>query len=284
MKRILHILMAIALSLGALLSCDDHDDTLVTTGEVVVEGWIEDGEFPVVKLTSPVRIFSQWQSVDSLNNIVLRWEHVTVSNGEQTVTLTGQYDSRYFPPYIYTTTDLRGRAGDTYRLTVHRSGQPDVVATTTIPPRARVDSFSMEQFNGSDTLRSVFAHVSIPRQPVTYYKLFTRHNSNSKDYLSSFLGVIRSDMIPADGRIAVHKGRTNLIRRYSPSFVRGDTVIVRFAQIDSVAYEYWRSYEEMLSLSRNTFFPTTTNMPTSVSGGMGFWQGMGSSYYQIVIK
>jgi len=58
---------------------------------------------------------------------------------------------------------------------------------------------------------------------------------------------------------------------------------VRFARIDSAAYEYWRIHEDIVMLASNPFFPTTTSLPQSISGAYGFWQGMGTNYYTVPI-
>jgi len=278
-----HIFLTIAAIVLTLVACSD-DDNSSEEQQVVVEGWIEDGEFPVVKLSSTIPLTDKYQSLDSLGRYILRWQRITISDGSQTVTLSGKIDERYFPPYIYTTTDMRGQTGRTYRLTIHRTDMPDITAETTIPESVPIDSFSTEIFDGNPTRRSIYAHTTIPPYPITYYKVFTRQKAESQDYLSSFLGVMRSDMIPADGRISVQPGRTNFEKNYIPYYNVGDTVFVRFAQIDSISYEYWRSFEDMLSLSRNSLFPTTKNMPGSLPDALGYWQGLGSRYYRVIVE
>ena len=85
---------------------------------LVVEGWIEDGGFPVVMLTRSLPVTTEYQSMDDLSDYMLRWARVTVSNGEDSVVLTGKYDRGYFPLFIYTTSRMRGEAGKEYTLTV----------------------------------------------------------------------------------------------------------------------------------------------------------------------
>ena len=252
----------------------------------VVEGWIEDNGYPMVKLTYSIPIKEDYQSLDSLERYIARWERITISDGSQTVTLTGRMNDAYFPPYVYTTTDMKGVAGRTYTLTVHASdyGKRDITAVTTIPPVApAIDSFSVASVSSEDKRYQLFAHTNIPAQPITYYKIFTQVGNKSQDFLSSYLGVLRSDMIPADGQIAIHQGRTNLDKEFTPYFTEGDTVSIRFARIDSISYEYWRAYEDMLSLSRNPLFPATISMPHTILGAYGFWQGYGSRYYSVRI-
>ena len=70
---------------------------------------------------------------------------------------------------------------------------------------------------------------------------------------------------------------------YTPYFKQGDQVMVRFAQIDSTAYAFWRSFEDMLSLSRIPLFPATVNMPKALPNAYGFWQGWNATYLSVKI-
>ena len=70
---------------------------------------------------------------------------------------------------------------------------------------------------------------------------------------------------------------------YTPYFKQGDQVMVRFAQIDSTAYAFWRSFEDMLSLSRIPLFPATVNMPKTLPEAYGFWQGWNASYHSVIV-
>lgn len=280
-----------------LVACQDDEENSLQSS-CVVEGWIEDGGFPIVKLTQSMPVYTDRRrtSLNSLDQYVIKWARVTISDGSQTVTLTGKMDGDYFPPYVYTTTSLRGKAGRTYTLTVYRDDEPPIIAQTTIPEKkgTLIDSLTFEPVSTSDTLFQVFAHVTIQPQPVTYYRIFVNTDLNSsQDFLPSLLGVMRSDMI-SNGRISVNQGRANIRLAeniedigknydYVPYFTHGDTVMVRFSQIDSTAYAYWRNYEDILSLSTMPLFPTTTNMPMQIPNIYGFWQGWQSEYRLIAL-
>ena len=291
-RRLLPILLILL-----LVACQDDEENSLQSS-CVVEGWIEDGGFPIVKLTQSMPVYTDRRrtSLNSLDQYVIKWARVTISDGSQTVTLTGKMDGDYFPPYVYTTTSLRGKAGRTYTLTVYRDDEPPIIAQTTIPEKkgTLIDSLTFEPVSTSDTLFQVFAHVTIQPQPVTYYRIYVNPDLNSsQDFLPSLLGVMRSDMI-SNGRISVNQGRANIRlaeniedigknNSYSPYFTYGDTVMVRLCQIDSTAYEYWRSYEDMLSLSTTPLFPTTVNMPMPIPNIYGFWQGWQSEYRLIAL-
>ena len=273
--------LTVCLAWGLLLCGCGDEDFPKPARQYVVEGWIEEGHFPTVKLTYTLPFSEDYINFDSVENYVARWQRVTVSDGEYTVALTGSMRRDNLPPYVYTTTDMRGQAGKSYTLTLYPVGQQPVTAVCTIPERTVVKSFSCHRLETQDTLFQIFATLDIPPTPVTYYRIFTRMLGDEGDFLPSFLGVFRSDMVGSDGKVAVHCGRSNIEEDYSPYFHEGQQVEVRFCRIDSAAYEYWRSFEDMLSLSRIPLFPVTNNMAGNVSGALGFWQGWGSSYYMV---
>ena len=123
------IIMVIA---GMLVACE-ADFTTEKKSDMVVEGWIDEGGYPVVILTKSLTISDKYQRIDSLAQYLIRWAKVSVSDGERKVVLTGKYDSRFFPPYIYTTGNMRGIAGKTYNLDIeykdwHATATTDVLA------------------------------------------------------------------------------------------------------------------------------------------------------------
>ena len=106
------------LLLCAALTACESDYLGTAESQLVVEGWIENEGYPVVILSRSVPISEDYTPMDELDQYLLRWAKVTVSDGQNSVVLTGKYDSGYFPPYIYTTGRLKGRAGKSYTLTV----------------------------------------------------------------------------------------------------------------------------------------------------------------------
>ena len=86
--------------------------------EIVVEGWIEDNKPPIVILSKTLTLSDEYQSLTDLRDYIVTWAKVSVSDGVDTVVLTGKYDPEYFPSYIYTTGRMFGRVGATYTLKV----------------------------------------------------------------------------------------------------------------------------------------------------------------------
>ena len=83
---------------------------MVYPPQLVVEGWIDEGGFPVVILSETVPISDIYADVNTLNDRVIKWAKVSIDDGENEVILTGKNSPSYFPPYIYTTSRMRGVA------------------------------------------------------------------------------------------------------------------------------------------------------------------------------
>ena len=265
-----------------LASCEADKGSNATPG-LVVEGWIDNGRFPVVILTRTVPITGEYQPIDNLTDYAERWATVRVSDGKREVTLIATYDEKYFPPYVYTTSEMRGETGKTYRLTVDCTDGSHAEAVTSIPASVPIDSFELKNVGEADTLRQLYGFITDTRDSMRYYKLFTHVTGDDYGYLSSYLGIVSSDLLPADGRVAVNQGRINLRKDFTPYFAIGDTVLVKLACMDAPAYKFWREFEDILTLSRNPLFPVTNNMSSNVSGALGYWFGYGSTFYTVTV-
>ena len=97
MKKVLFLLVFVAL---CMTSCEEESSKGSGASSIVVEGWIEDGGFPVVIVTRSMAVSSEYHGSDELSDYLVRWARVVVSDGIDTVTLTGKYDPGYYPSYI----------------------------------------------------------------------------------------------------------------------------------------------------------------------------------------
>ena len=96
MRKIYLLLILMPALLSAFASCTPQ----VVDEHLVVDGWIEDGGYPVVIVTSSFPTLEKRWTQDDLAKHVLRLATVTVSDGENSVTLVGQRNDDYFPPYM----------------------------------------------------------------------------------------------------------------------------------------------------------------------------------------
>ncbi|MBO7192334.1 MAG: DUF4249 domain-containing protein [Bacteroidales bacterium] len=277
MKRILSYVALIF-----LCACSE-DFVLEYEPELVVEGWIESDGYPVVIVTSTVPIEDKYIPLDSLQNHLIRWAKVSVSDGEQEVVLTGRMNNDYFPPYIYTTSRLKGQAGKKYKLKVEYSGRV-VTAETTIPAPVPLEWIKVRSSEDGD--RYLTAGLKDDPEEKNYYKFFTKVVGKDSSYVSSFMGLIDDEMLSDDINEVIIRGEFEPDFGKSESSVyysEGDMVLVRFCTLDKAAFDYWEDHEDIISLSLNPFFPVNKKMRSNISTGYGYWAGYGSTYYRVSV-
>lgn len=258
----------------------DEEDDLVS--ELVIEGWIEDGGYPVVYIGKS--LLPEETDQISLKDYVVRWGKVSISDGTKTVILTGSYTSEKYRPYRYDTFDMKGEAGKTYRLHAEYDGQT-VTAVTTIPVPVAIDSLKAMPCD-NDTSYYVKACFRDDRQTDDYYVLFSKRQHKDPGFLLSFMGVISDEVTGEKVEADVYRGASFLsaMDKYSTIyFTSGDTVHVKLCHIDKASYLFWNSFSNMLNLSSNMFFPYTNNPESNIVGGKGYWCGYGACTRTIII-
>ena len=262
---------------GAMLTSCDGEHLPVVPPQLVVEGWIEDGGYPVVIVTSSLPISEEYMPTDQvLADYILRWATVTIYCGEDSVILTGKYDNGYFPPYIYTTTRMKGEHGKTYSLKVEYKDKV-ATATTTIPPRPDVIRFRLEKCEDSDSLYQVKVVFADNKEEKNYYQLFSRVGAENKQYLASYLGSIDDNVLGDTTEVAIYRGHEVLATMdYTPYFRPNDTISVKLSQIDEASFHFWDDYIKILSLSHNPFMAPQRSIRYNIVNGSGYWCGMNS--------
>lgn len=272
--------------LATMLTSCDEDHLAVTQPQLVVEGWIEDGGYPVVIVTSSIPISEEYMPAETLSDYIVRWATVTVYCGEDSAVLTGKYDKGYFPPYIYTTSRMKGEQGKNYSLKVEYKDMV-ATATTTIPPRPDVMRFRLEKCEDSDTMYQVKVVFTDNKEEKNYYQLFSKVGAENKQYLASYLGSIDDDVLGDTTEVAVYRGHEMLSTMdYTPYFRPNDTISVKLSQIDEASFHFWDDYIKILSLSSNPFMAPQRSIRYNIVNGFGYWCGMNSvkDYFVIPYK
>lgn len=252
--------------------------------QIVVEGWIDAGGYPVVILTTTVSISEEAKEWESLKDNVIRWAKVSVSDGDQEVVLTGRKNTDYFPPYVYTTARLQGEPGKTYTLKVEYSGRV-VTAQTSIPQPIPLQWIKVSP-SAQKGKAEIVAGLEDNAETKDYYKFFTKVISEDSSYVSSFMGLINDDILGKDvNEIKVNRGIPMKLGSTESSglFPDDSQVMIKFCTLDAKSFEYWEDFEDLASLSTNPFFPVTRKIRSNVNGGLGYWAGYGSSIYRVSI-
>jgi hypothetical protein len=197
--------------------------------------------------------------------------------------LTGQKNDNYFPPYIYTTVFMTGKAGRRYDLKVEYSNRT-VTSSTTIPAPKQLEYIKVVKASEKDGMYSIVGGLKDNPMTKDYYKVFTKVRDKDKTYVSSFLGLTDDEILDEDIReIPINNGTGVVGERVEAFFTAEDFVSVRFCTLDKESWTYWNDFEEVQSLASNMLFPISTDIRSNVKGGLGYWAGYGSSYYKVSI-
>jgi len=258
------------------LACDSVDEPPVETPPLVIEGWIEEGENPVVTVARAILLAEE----DTLSDdYVEKWARVSIYDGENRYLLTGKIDRNYTLQFVYTSSRLRGQMGHTYRLVVETE-RDTVEAVTTMQPAVSIESITPQRVESSTSdeyllnlkLKGVVAEGR--------YKVFTKVVDRDKVFHGSFLGTFTgADYDPEIG-INVSSGVNSTYdeEEFTHYFKSGETVYVKVCSLDEPAYRFWKAYDSAVSMSGNLLFTFSKNCPTNVAGGLGYFAAYGTSF------
>ena len=247
--------------------------------QLVVEAWAEDNGRPVVIVTTAVPVSTEYKDLSELQDHIVRWAKVTISDGTEETVLSGRVNRDYFPPYIYSKDTYRIHAGKEYSIKVSYGG---IVASSSVrvPHPEQLDFIRVEAVPDRDDAYRLVAGIGDNSKRKGRYKFFVKRDKKDSTYMSSFLGYVNE---VSQNEVAVYNGMSVLSDEFEQYFAADDYVYVKFCVLDDVTWQYWSDYEDLTSLSRNPFFPVTSSIRSNISGGLGYFSGYGASYYEVSI-
>jgi len=264
--------------------------------QLVVQGEIENGGPPVILLTHSIGFFS---SVDfsSLQDIFVHQATVTVSDGVRTVPLKEYViDTLGSTKFYFWTVDtgnlasaLFGQLGGYYTLTIVTGGKT-YTSTVKIPYPKGPDSLYLTTPNikGRATpphALELFCSYADPDTLGNYVRYFTRRNSESFYpgglYSDEFVnGKYISNVDLFAGFDDSTKANTDSLLFFYP----GDTVTLRWCEVDKSVYDFWNTYQFSVQAGANPF-ATPINIKSNINGGaLGVWCGYGTLYSTLIVK
>lgn len=272
-----------AMIIGLVLLSQSCEEGFIPSDrdELIVEGWIDADGFPVVIITHslPVRLKDEGIKVSQIAKFMETSAKVTVSDGETSVTLTGKLDQGYFPPYIYTTSRLRGEAGKSYTLTVQTKDR-FLTANTTIPLDGPVvDSVVCHELEGSDTLCSVLLYLKNLPDRKEYFKTFFQDGPSLAQFRSTYLGVIDDAIADSTVKIPIMRTIRDDFKEDKRRYFNTDSLLsLKVATMDSVSFCFWKMFSGSTITNYSSFLmsSSTDNLPTNIDGGIGYWCGYNS--------
>jgi hypothetical protein len=276
MKRYIAILSAL------LLICSCMTDRLKEyPDQLVVEGWIENGESPVVFVTSTVAATEKSQNAADLIGHLAWNAQVTVTYNEQTYKLLPTFTQDYLLGLYYTNNALKGVVGGEYRLDVSWNGMT-ASGTTSIKTPGSIDSISVKVSEDDDTLYVLKAHIKPDEN--RYYRFFTKVIGQDSTYNASFLGLYDRELIKEDELVFVNRGDSNPFRSQQLYHRYNDSVSFKLAAIDASAYEFWSKFGENSAFGSLALIPYSYNVVGNLDGALGYWFGYGVTKYELKIE
>ena len=266
-----------------------------TTTDLVVDASIENDRFPMVVLTRSLEYFSRLDP-SLLTSSYVHNARVTMSTGGITAQLredSAKNDSTGLMSYYYTFSDFfsgpkfRGEFNTKYNMEI-QVGNSVYTASTTIPGLNKyIDSLWWENTPDprDSLLVSLKARIVDPPGYGNYTRYFT--SINAGPYYPGRNSVF-DDQI-TDGTtytVTVDKGvnRNFPIDAEDDSFFnKGDSVVVKLANIDKATFDFWRTMEFNYQSVGNPF-STPTVVISNISGGaLGYFGGYAVQYKGLLI-
>ncbi|MBS7230109.1 DUF4249 domain-containing protein [Flavobacterium psychroterrae] len=266
-----------------LLSCskDDFSEQSLES-KIVVEGWIEEGDYAQVLLSSSIPVTDVIDSTNVLNHVI-RSAKITISDGQTSEVLRVKNDKNRVPPFVYFGSALMGEAGKQYSLKIEYLDRV-VEAVTTIPKSVQLKSAEYIKKSAADTTGYVFVYFDDPVNEKNYYQIATRIEGKESIFVPAFYGNL-DDKNFTKSSVSVQVNRGVLLfpkTVFTPYFVDGDVIYVKLRTQNKETLDFWNSWQNEIVNSRNPIYPANTSLKSNIKGGIGIWAGYGQS--TLVVK
>ena len=265
MKKSLHIILLLILA-----ACSRTEE--VGRSQLVVEGWIENGGHPVVMVSESIGIATgREMGASSILDHIAKWAKVSVSDGTKTEILTGIPDSDYFPPYIYTSSNITGEVGKTYTLKVEYKDY-SVEASTVIPEPVPIDRVYVQSV--TDTTAAVRVCFTDPPEKEQYYKIFTKTEGKDAHYHPSAMTNLSDESLDGYTEVFLYSTQRLMDSVDWPNIHVGDVMWIKLCSIDKKTFDYWDNFEIMLASNAFSMY-FESDLESNLDGALGYWAGYG---------
>lgn len=268
MKRILFYSILLLLA----LSCTRKEQPGET--QLVVEGWIENGEHPVVMVSESIGVTTNTPiDASEMVNHLAKWAKVSISDGDETVILTGMGTADLFPPYMFSSAKITGEVGKTYTLRVEYK---DYVATAeaTIPNPVPIDTLYIRTV--ADSLGTIMCGFTDPVGEDNYYKIFTRTKDKDTRFHPSALAQTTDANLNGYSEMFVYSTQRLMEPVDMPNIREGDEVEVKLCTMSEELFNFWNSFDIFLTANLMDFRPVADNsVHANMHGALGYWAGYG---------
>jgi hypothetical protein len=268
-------------------------DIPVAEKKVVVEGYIEEGDYATVVLTTNSPYFEPVDAKTIFNMLITNAE-VTVSNSIETDSLKLEVDMKRFPFMKYKGRSLKGKCGEKYHLVIKWENSV-WEAETSIPQSISLDSLKFKTEQNEDSLGYIWYYYRDPDTLGNYYRTFTKTLGRDSAFVHPYASTLDDRLF--NGQLIsypIYHGRNlNLLsqdtikdnpgKQATYLFRVDEIVVIKFCTIDFYHHQFWRSIEGQSS-GENPFSSPSSVKSNISNRGLGIWGGYGVFYDTIVCK
>ncbi|MDB5232246.1 MAG: hypothetical protein JWN76_3051 [Chitinophagaceae bacterium] len=281
-----------------LFGCEKDADISIDKQEqkLVVDAIIENLQAPVVILTKSIGYLNTVPAAEYANSFV-HGAIITLSDGSKTMTLK-EYSSKIDSvnkTWYYTIDSsnlvnaIFGAQGKTYQLLI-KTGNDQYNASTTIPfLTKKMDSLWWKKApqNPDSTKVIVISRVADPPGLGNYIRYFTK--VNMAPFFPGLASVYDDQLV--DGTVydvQVDRGydkneKLKLSNDEFGYYKRGDTVTVKFTNIDKATYDFWRTWEYSYQSNGNPFSSPGKILGNISNNALGNFSGYAVQYKTLII-
>lgn len=283
------------------VSCETPIDIELPAHEqsTVIEGWIENGQYPVVAI-SLSRPYYSTTSMDSILKSIQTKAKVMVTDsntGETEQLALGKTNDHIYGLIgkAYVGKKLKGKIGHTYLLHIENNGKT-YDASTTIPlSRVQLDTLYFSS-KGSSFVRILFTD---PKDEFNCYRFMTKVKGDEPTFSQVYIGTFDDltfngqqlnfelTRMPYSNLLALEYKSLEDIKK-NVMFHRGDVVYVKSAMIDEATKKFWFALQVDLTMTNNLLvspgvYPSNIH---ELNGGSvcGIWSGYHARYDTLVCK
>jgi hypothetical protein len=193
--------------------------------------------------------------------------------------------------YLTGTCSYVGKERTTYNLDIvtpplYGRDSVHVTSYTTIPVAIGMDSLVVRPDpdpKTADSMAAIYAYVTVPDTFGNFLRYKTK--VNSQPFYTAFGGSVYDDKL----FVGLHIGLP-IERGQSPDaefdlstdtyFFKGDTVTVKWSNIDSRTYQFFYTLEND---GGGSPFSSPIKIKTNVTNGLGCWAGYATKYYTVIV-
>lgn len=246
----------------------------------VVEGIIENGETPMVKVMHniPHNFIIDEEQLEAL---IVRWATVKVSgNGEEEI-LTLTRNDNIFPYVFYVGNSLKGKAGQKYKLEVIYNNEV-LLSETEIPLYKPVTESASYEWVDQEKAQPV---INIDNaNPEANYLFYTKLQAQHEFYATTPRGMKAIDQSGKQFTVSLMRTRSILDSLNSSRYYeKGDEIETKVSNVSATSFNLWSAVSQQgLQLS---FLNYSSDFTGNITGnGVGIWYGANSSVDKLIIK